>query len=66
MGLKQSTLVDGDFNGDGVPTIEVVAEVLIHCNLVRSTNLSFSSKVIQTLKPDRELGSLMKKKNPIF
>ena len=58
--FAQSTLINGDFNGDKAPTIQKVAEVLVYRNLVKSNNSSFTTTFIHSFTPDTPFGSSTK------
>ena len=50
--------VDKDKNGEGVPKLESVEVVLVHCNLVNN-NYQQTSKVLFTFAPNKQFGQLI-------
>ena len=56
-----------DENGEGVPNLEVVEVVLVHCNLVNN-DYQQESRVLYTFVPNKTFGSLseISPKNRVF
>ena len=50
--------VDKDKDGEGVPKLEFVEVVLVHCNLVNNTYQQ-ASKVLFTSVPNKQFGQLI-------
>ena len=51
-------VVDKDKNVENVPKLEIVAVVLVHCNLVKN-DYQHTSKVLFTFVPNKEFGKLI-------
>ena len=47
--------VDEDKDGQDVPKLESVEDVLVHCNLVNNSYQQ-ASKVLFTFRPDKQFG----------
>ena len=60
MELLASTkkVVDKDKNEENVPKLEIVEEVLVHCNLVKN-DYQYTSKVLFTFVPNKKFGQLI-------
>ena len=60
MKLSGSTkkVVDKDKNGENVPKLEIVEEVLVHCNLVKN-DYQHKSKFLFTFAPKETFGKLI-------
>ena len=56
-----------DKNGENVPHLEVVALVLVHCNLVNN-DYQQNSRILFTFLPNKTFGSLLEilPKNHVF
>ena len=58
LGFTQINITNAEVNGDLVPKIEPVTNVLIHCNLVKN-NINHKSTVLYAFKPNDSFGNLL-------
>ena len=56
--LGDGPIIDRDKNSTNLPQLEIVTNVLVHCNIVQK-NYQQASKVLDTFVPDKSFGQLI-------